>query len=422
MGSYANLKFKDFEVYTTKSRVDPLVMTIFREDDKKITKEPIEDDYYEDKIEYTNTVKNIKDRLDVTGFSLKKTKIEFYKQIEEEKEHLQEMIDDCPKNDSFRRSYEKQLSILSRNKFNDWQKAFKKIVKKNLNIYWSSEIEKTGDEIVDYVIEEKNYEYPFFGYPCSDPRYFFRFLLEIFKNNDVISYDVSDLINGGYYDEVDNICDSSISSLTKENIVNDKIIILTEGKTDKKILESSLKLLYPHLYDYYSFLDFDNSKKEGGAGYLVSTIKSFISSGVGYRIVAIFDNDTASEESRSCLSKIKIPSNIKILNYPNIKILENYPTLGPGGLVELNINGLAGSIEMYLGKDILKNNDYFFPIQWRGYSVLLKKYQGEIINKSEVQKKFNKKIKEAKDNKDDIIKQDWSGLKSILKVIFTAFK
>ena len=36
MGSYAEVYLARYPVYTTKSAVSPLVMTIFREDDKRV--------------------------------------------------------------------------------------------------------------------------------------------------------------------------------------------------------------------------------------------------------------------------------------------------------------------------------------------------------------------------------------------------
>ena len=79
------------------------------------------------------------------------------------------------------------------------------------------------------------------------------------------------------------------------------------------------------------------------------------------------------------MSKTTIPDNIKIARYPNIKMLEDYPTIGPSGITNMDINGLAGSIEMYLGVDSLTEKKELIPVQWKGFDSSLKKYQGEIV-------------------------------------------
>ena len=46
----------------------------------------------------------------------------------------------------------------------------------------------------------------------------------------------------------------------------------------------------------------------------------------------------------------------------------------------MNLNGLAGLIEMYMGKDILTGNDGNLElVQWGGYMSRVNKYQGSLI-------------------------------------------
>ena len=59
----------------------------------------------------------------------------------------------------------------------------------------------------------------------------------------------------------------------------------------------------------------------------------------------------------------------------------------------MNINGLACSIEMYLGKDCLSPNGSLLPIQWTGLVETINKYQGVVQKKDEVQDRFRNKIK-----------------------------
>jgi hypothetical protein len=47
----------------------------------------------------------------------------------------------------------------------------------------------------------------------------------------------------------------------------------------------------------------------------------------------------------------------------------------------------------------------------------IKSYQGELLNKSLVQKAFNEKLRAAKTNRKTVDKQDWSGLSAILDTL-----
>jgi hypothetical protein len=102
--------------------------------------------------------------------------------------------------------------------------------------------------------------------------------------------------------------------------------------------------------------------------------------------------------------------------------LKNYPTLGPSGLVSMNVNGLAASMELYLGKDVLvdyQNN--LIPVQWAGYVPELGRYQGEIMSKEEIQKRFKQKVADCKTNKEHLTQTDWDGMRAILQSLFTVF-
>ena len=101
---------------------------------------------------------------------------------------------------------------------------------------------------------------------------------------------------------------------------------------------------------------------------------------------------------------------------------KNYPTLGPSGLVSMDINGFAASIELYLGKDVLVDSSgNLIPVQWAGYIPELSRYQGEIMSKEEIQKRFKQKVSDCKINKELLTKTDWNGMHAVLQSLFTIF-
>jgi len=227
-------------------------------------------------------------------------------------------------------------------------------------------------------------------------------LLAMVPDNAVVEYDLTEIStgDGAMFDQI----------VPK---VREKIIVLTEGKTDAEFIQGALKLLYPHLLPYFQFINLAEYIIERNASALVNLVLSFAAAGVKHPIVALFDNDTTgiSEMDRTHLDTL--PTNIKVLKLPDIPIAERYPTIGPTGLNEMNINGLACGIELYLGVDILTQQDGLAPIIWTGYNHKKQKYQGELKDKGIIQQSYREKLIRRKG--------DFSEMDTILRTIFRAF-
>lgn len=198
------------------------------------------------------------------------------------------------------------------------------------------------------------------------------------KDSDIAVLDISDLAEAGWLDyELDDF-------------ITVPPIILTEGITDIKTLKKALHVIYPKLESNVRFLD-TSFRPETNAAAVVKMIKSFAAAGINNRILAILDNDAAASEAMTKLPR-NLPNNIKVIQYPELDLMTSYPTIGPQGEINMNINGLAGSIEMYMGKDILTDNDGNLElVQWGGYMKRVKKYQGSLINKDAVGSRFKGK-------------------------------
>lgn len=225
----------------------------------------------------------------------------------------------------------------------------------------------------------------------------------------IIEYNLTDIINN-----------ESIDNSPQNHIRIEEIIVLTEGKTDTEFIKTALHFFYPHLTDFYHFMDFESSKYEANASRLVHTIKSFIGSGIRSLIIALFDNDASAQSEISHLKNVSIPQNIKILQYPEIDWAKTYPTFGPTGIQHMDINGLACSIEMYLGRDCIIEKGDLIPVKWVEYKKAIDKYQGAIQNKEDIQKRFRNKAKNF--NKSDFEIQDWKELISIIELIKNAWQ
>lgn len=423
MGSYAECWASKFYVGSTKNDVDPSLMQLFRAADKKIISfnsenipnqlsrwiEHVEEDV--NVVFYSAPASVMKARLDLIGYSLENSKKAYVRYLEGEISRYEEWSEK-DHGDVFKST----LNILREMNLDRWLSTLKEIHDKGLK---HSKYNRESDDgsILSYMLRENWY-----GFPGVDLNVALRLSLEVIPENENFIYDVTDLILSGYFEENDDLVEYAANISSQEYYNNGKSIILTEGKSDTLILSESLKLLYPHLADYFSFMDFDGAKVGGGAGSLANMVKSFSGAGIINKVVAVFDNDTAAHAALIGLRKAKISNNIKIFTLPDIDILNNYPTIGPSGMVNMNVNGLAGSIEPYLGQECLLDSEgKYYPIQWTGLDAGLQKYQGEITEKEKVQKNFRDKIKRCVEDKSSIDSFDWSGVKVILEGIFNLF-
>jgi hypothetical protein len=144
-------------------------------------------------------------------------------------------------------------------------------------------------------------------------------------------------------------------------------------------------------------------------------VKAFAGAGIQNRILALFDNDTAGRSALRKLEQLKLPGNISVLVYPPLQTATEYPTQGPTGDVATNVNGLACSLELYLGQDVLRDeNGCLFPVRWRGYDEGMRSYQGEIANKKHIQEAFERKLEACEVDRLLIERFDWSGVLQII--------
>ncbi|MEU8759596.1 hypothetical protein [Streptomyces sp. NPDC048659] len=136
------------------------------------------------------------------------------------------------------------------------------------------------------------------------------------------------------------------------------LLVLTEGATDARLLTKAMRVTHPHLSGFVSFLDFDlpaSGRPEGGVSALAKTTTTFIAAGVANRFIALADNDLPAHQALAKLKAKGVPGHCRILHYPSLPLLASYPTLPPGASapVPADVNGVAGTLELYLGRDIL---------------------------------------------------------------------
>ncbi|MBN2694122.1 hypothetical protein JXR93_05625 [bacterium] len=368
MGSYSQIIFADYPVFNNKNwYYQEIVQLIFLPDDFISEKRRystrnklVWGDAYDNKkgiFEFNGfkqTVKVCKDRLEIFGASLKKAKRDFQqaKKISQQEGFYDFSLSGI--------TYEQYLLEI-KNIIDSKEKTYEQL---NTNLRESL----TSEDLGIYGLSLDSHLYS---------------ILSVMSDNEIVEYDLTDVINGGW-----------VKKSQAQNVDYEKIIILTEGKSDVEFISNSIAKLFPHLKDYYHFIDFDEYKVESSASALVKLITSFSAANVKHPIIALFDNDTAGLKEMKKLTSITVPPNIKFLRYPDIAIAKKYPTVGPTGKKKMNVNGYACSIEMYFGSDVLMRDNELIPIQWKDFEEKERKYQGEIADKKYVQERFLKKLQQ----------------------------
>lgn len=260
-----------------------------------------------------------------------------------------------------------------------------------------------------------------------DTRDVLRLLLDRVPDDTVVVLDLSELIGCCVeMDPLQLVAEPARQEQLQRVALDSPLIVLTEGSTDSRLLSDGMKITHPHLVGFINFIDFDSFNAEGGVAMLPKIVYALVASGVANRIAAISDNDT---EAHDALEKIKtdsnLPDNVRILHYPDLPTLKNYPTLGPYSAdpVLTDINGSAGALEMYLGQDVLTIDGQLVPVQWRNYNPKLGRYQGTLLDKDKktVQKAFAEKVKRAHARGGTTAEEDWSGIEAIVECLLSAF-
>jgi hypothetical protein len=89
----------------------------------------------------------------------------------------------------------------------------------------------------------------------------------------------------------------------REKLARDApLVVLTEGSSDSQLLTTAVGVTHPHLVGFLHFMDFSGGA-EGSAANLAKLVRSFIGAGIANRVVAIADNDTAAYDALDRLKR-----------------------------------------------------------------------------------------------------------------------
>lgn len=185
---------------------------------------------------------------------------------------------------------------------------------------------------------------------------------------------------------------------------SNRFLIVTEGSSDAGIIRHAFKILRPHLADFFDFVDMNEGYPFAGTGNLHNFAKGLISISVQNNVIIIYDNDAEGVSSFNRTTKLNVPANMRVLKLPDLPEFRTFDTIGPSGKHRADINGRGAAIECYLdaGKSPV--------VRWNNFNKELDVYQGELVGKTEIMKRFYT-IKEPQ------IEYDFSRISAVLDMI-----
>jgi hypothetical protein len=403
VGSWANLNVGGQEVFHWKSQVDPTFLFLFTRDDLSYTplEDPDDDPYASPTLVVRSTASVLRDRLDALGISAGDLAGCLQHAIDEKMELLQEV--------AFGPAHAAEVASALENvrdlTFEEW-------------------VERVRIALATHVPFEQSYgDYNKLAplmelWEDFDPRWLLRALLEACEPDDEIVLDLTDLELGGYLEAYDFDPQTAATVMFSLALLNGApAVVITEGTNDAEFLQAAIEIRRPHLTQFIRFYDF--GFVAGGASVALNTLKSFAAAGVNNRVIVLLDNDTAAREALRGLRTFQLPGHYAVAHYPVIDLATCYPSIGPTGPHIGDVNGLAGSIELYLGADVLVDpaTSNLRPVVWGSRIAALDAYQGEVEGKAAIHDSFRRKVAVARQDPALVAAQDWSGLDAVLDAL-----
>ena len=327
MGSFISLGIKNFELDWQKGGFINDHSILFQNNDKKKINYIYANNEIERKNGYSKEGYKVKDRLDLFGYTLPNIKIKY-------NNFLKDCLNSSKFNLSFQAFYKAIYNIDVSKPFiftEDDDPAYLDLG--DLGKYlWYKIFKPKGINILDF--EELEY---------IDPYIILRIILSNPKNIHFnVEWRYMDYLEAEYY-ESDEI-------FTPKLPFENKIFIVTEGSTDTLILKKSIQILFPHIWDFFEFIDMKGDFKFPltGAPNLLSFYKALLKLKIQNKTIFIFDNDKEGVDATSEIKKLPPLHNLLALNLPNLKEANTFPVT-TNGLTNLeNINSKFVTIENFL--------------------------------------------------------------------------
>ena len=301
MSSYAELTLGSLYLAASRNGVDPDLMWLFRSNDKKIdhidrrNRELLEryimDEYIDDydernplvRVRYSCTASVARDRLELKGFTYGAAETSFNAGLEHEVQ-IHKSIE-TPGH----AIHDEQHRILRSLSARGWVEALGHIRKEVLTeeALHRPPLNDVELPLLRYMLDKSFDQYGFPEIESVHIAHFVRLAVEAVPPQEQLVYDLTSLVGSDWINEADDQVANSETRRYAHLHLAQRVVVLTEGVADRRVLKRSLGLLYPHLSDYFHFFEFTGKKGAGGAGELANLVRAFAAAGVRHRILSL---------------------------------------------------------------------------------------------------------------------------------------
>jgi hypothetical protein len=247
MGSYAQLKVGDIEIAHFKSEVEPWIALVFTADEWQSRPATADDLSYEEEDEITELVAPagvVRDRLELTGADWKAAAAAFHELIDEKRGILGDVREGI-EDPGIRERIGEEIEHLSELNLERWVRTLRDALPDSPT---ASRLELgTRRWLIDL-------------WSDGDVRLCLRAALEC-RPDALVSLDVTDLIGGGWLSADADPREAALFAFGWAERHASPIVVLTEGPTDARILETALAVIYPHLRGFIRFADFSHDQR-----------------------------------------------------------------------------------------------------------------------------------------------------------------
>jgi hypothetical protein len=343
---------------------------------------------------YDVPVPVMRKRLEIMGFSDALWREELQEYVDQKIAYRTEDVQRRAVGTPERIRAERILAIVQRSSLLRWMKMWLRLVDHLVN--------------QNYTIPEDTLMHEMYDDPWLEPIFTreliaLRGALEVLGEDDFVMFDFTSAV----YQHEFVAADEALSEGARYKVLRavrefDPILVLTEGRTDARIISESFGRVHPEIAHMFSYMDHATFKVPGGTSALVGLARSLAGAKISNRIIFLFDNDTAGQDGYQQFQKVNCPKHYQGLILPYLKSAEAYPTIGPTGDAPANVNGSACGIELYCGPKALTGNDGSpCPVQWKGYMDGMKRYQGEPLDKDGIKERFLTALRQSATPKTD---------------------
>ena len=384
MGTMITLGVGKLEINWGKNDFYENFRDLFQPNDWKDIKYYYADNVVEIKKGYSRKLALVKPRLDLLGYTLENIKTIYESTYTEYCDVMGEYAD----------------SVLT---FEEYFNVFSKINLSKVNTLTEDDDWDFGEYVTKCIFEDKEIQRLLKKYSLGrksgefyenlPPRLLVRVLCENPTAKDLpLQWYMADHVENGWSKEED---------LSPKLEDKDKILIVTEGKSDTFILQTSINKLFPAISDFFYFIDMEENYPFTGTGNLYNFASGLTKIKIQNKTIIVFDNDEAGIFSyKKCKEKLDAISNLKFYHLPDMDEFKNFLTVGPTGDSYQDINGKAVSIECFLDLDF--NSSKAPRVRWTIYNEKSNKYQGALISKDEYTRTFKKHLEDEHYRKDKL--------------------